>query len=221
VNEVTFWSSVWDGCFRAFQIDNVFLTEETQSRIGVHSEFGDVSRFFLSNSLAAAGLRRDELVVFRMEDHNRDFRNVTSLYRTRLSSEMGAPRSLDAGSVMTGDLLSGQWYAADNGHRWMGKSAEVKLAGPKSADQKLHITGYCPEGLSAWKPPAITVTADGKTLGFSKLENCRTSFTLDLALPREAVGKPSISVGVTVDRTFQVPGDTRDLGLPFGTFAVK
>jgi hypothetical protein len=60
-----------------------------------------------------------------------------------------------------------------------------------------------------------------RLVGKAVLKDADSRFELRFALPAELVGKPRIDLRVEISRTFQVGGDSRELGLTFGTLSVK
>jgi hypothetical protein len=97
--------------------------------------------------------------------------------------------------------------------------ATLRLAGPAHPGERLFLRGNCAAEELRGGPLTITVTVDGSPLPASKIDD--TGFELALPLPPAEVGKPEMSVAVSVDRTFRPEGESRDLGLAFGEIAVR
>ena len=70
-------------------------------------------------------------------------------------------------------------------------------------------------------PLNVTVGVDGATVGQAALTQPDAVFELNFPVPPEAVGKPKIEVAIEVDRTFVAPSNPRELGLVFGSIAVR
>src|SRR6185437_964491 len=125
------------------------------------------------------------------------------------------PSHIDVADPLITYLLGPEWLPKEVDHRWMGKSATVKLAGPSGPGQSLYLLATAVEG-GATK---LTVFADGVALGSAATHP--GTFETRFALPDALVGKDEITVRVEVDRTSSSPSDPRALGLAFGTFAVR
>jgi hypothetical protein len=103
----------------------------------------------------------------------------------------------------------------------MPKRATLRLAGPRSAGQKLYLNGWAPEKLFTEGPLKVFVSVNGRPLGVATLVGGGQIFELAFDLPAELVGVESIEVAVESARTFRAPPDVRDLSLRFGAFAVR
>jgi hypothetical protein len=116
--------------------------------------------------------------------------------------------------------LSGDWYRIESGFRWMGRSANVRLAGPARKGEHLSISGFVPKTVLARGPIHLSVSVDGSPLGALAIrypDQIEAAFPL----PDSCVGRPSITVGLSVDHTATVPNDARKFGMVFGHFEVK
>ena len=103
----------------------------------------------------------------------------------------------------------------------MPKQATVRLGGPASPDQKLHITGYCPARQLEKGPLKLTVSVEGHAYPPVFLTQPDAQFNLTFGLPSGLVGKERMEVGLEVDRTFVSRFPTRTLGLVFNSFAIR
>jgi hypothetical protein len=133
---------------------------------------------------------------------------------------MEEPRKVDAGNALYAGQLGAGWFDSDGGIRWMSKHAAVRLGGPQRPGEKLSLRGYCPAGLVAQGPVKLAAAIDGESVFSASLSSGDQLFELSFALPASAVGKASIQVSLGLERTFTPPGETRALGLVFGTFRV-
>jgi len=124
-------------------------------------------------------------------------------------------------NALAADYLRGEWYRDESGHRWMAKKAGAVLAGPASQNEQLHLAGYCPAAQVAAGPLTGRVLVDGEEIGQLRLTRGDTGFQAAFPLPSETMGKPSVEVTIELPRTFRAPGDSRDLGLVFGSFEVR
>ena len=128
--------------------------------------------------------------------------------------------NLDVGNPIFADLLEGAWYAIEFGHRWMGKSALLHIAGPPDLNRKLYIMGYCDAVLLDPGPVTATFRADGVKIGSATLADANKVFHLVYSMPESSVGKAKVTTLIEVSHTVR-PAGVRDLGLVFGTFAIR
>jgi len=128
---------------------------------------------------------------------------------------------VDVGNPDYAARLGPTWYSPENGFRWAPKSASVYVAGPKSQEERLHVTGFAPAPLLASGPATLVFRADGTEIGRATVSKPGESFALEFALPAKTIGQKTVEISVETSRTFRPPGDTRELGMVFGTFAVR
>jgi hypothetical protein len=67
----------------------------------------------------------------------------------------------------------------------------------------------------------LAVTLDGIPLAQLQLMRPGASFDFSVPLPPAATGKPRVEITLEVDRTSVIPPDVRELGLAFGTIAIR
>ncbi|HWB83714.1 MAG TPA: hypothetical protein VG675_06215 [Bryobacteraceae bacterium] len=217
VDSDLFWSGVRDHPFWLLGMQHVYLAPGSESRINNQNRDEDLPEFVLPPGVTANALARDQLVIYAVA--GRQLRNITSVYRVANSMDQ-LPSRVDAGSPLTAYLLGPEWYGVDGNHRWMPKRATLRLAAPAAPGEKLYLDGNCPEetvknGLS------VSVTVNGIAEPPARISPNDTSFDLAFPLPDSVVGKSELSITVEVNRTLRPPGDERELGLAFGTFAVR
>jgi hypothetical protein len=141
-------------------------------------------------------------------------RDVTPIFR--VTAERGD--FVDTADSRSASRLGSGWYESEGRLRWMGKSATVKLWDPDSGSQKLQVTGYAPR---AAVPVTLRFSADGMEIGAEVVKAPDKPFSLQFALPDSLVGREEIELKIEVSRTFHAPGDARELGMAFGTFAIR
>ena len=141
-------------------------------------------------------------------------RDVTPIYRTVVRRE----DLVDVADSRSASQLGPGWYPAEDRLRWMGKSATLKLWGPDSPSQKLHITGYAPKAVV---PVTLRFTIGSHDIGMRDVKSPDRPFSFEFALPASLVGQPEIELKIEASRTYRPPGDARDLGMGFGTFAIR
>ena len=220
VDNTLFWAGVWYGGFRAADLPVVYLAPGSESRITPDPNLGGPQDFILPAQTLRTGLLGGQLRVYSI--NNDGLTEVTGSYlrkalqSTNLSEE---PMRIDLASPVIQAFLSGGWHAAENGHRWMTQQAGVRLGGPRTSAQTLHLTGYCPAEQVGAGPLTMSVSVDGKPLKPARLRE--GAFDVSFPLPPELVGKKEIEVTIHVDHTFRPPNDARDLGLSFSVLEIR
>jgi hypothetical protein len=181
-----------------------------------------VRQFVLPATATADALNTGKVVVYSTSGER--LKNITGRYGSALQLQHVSgetPRRVDVANDLLGNLLGKTWYPRDDKHRWMPKQATVRIGGPTSARQRLHISGYCPAGQLEKGALPLSLSVDGKALPPVKIQPGIEQFAFDFALPAELVGKESVEVAVEVGRTFTPPGEDRELGLVFGVFEIR
>jgi hypothetical protein len=145
-------------------------------------------------------------------------RDITAMFDASLRAEFAATHRsfVDVGDARLASHLGDGWYAPENGFRWMSKVASVELAGPASAAARLYVKGY---GGAA--PVTLRFRASGQDVGSFTVREVKQPFSADFALPAKLVGQYAIEVSIECSSTFRPEGDSRDLGMIFGTFAIR
>jgi len=215
-----FWAGVFHHPFRAFGVSDVYLTPGSEKYIEPHPETGPVSDFVLPSGPALHAIKNDQIVVYRV---GFPLKAITSAYDEAAIDNLSPapPRRIDAGSPLMAYLLGPEWYDRDEGHRWMPKRATLRIGGPRSLSEKLHLKGFLAAVQVAQGALPVRVTVDGMALPEQMLQPAGTWFQLEFPLPNQAVGKEELEIAVEVGRTFLVGADTRPLGLNFGTFEIR
>ncbi|MBI5083775.1 MAG: hypothetical protein HZB13_04160 [Acidobacteria bacterium] len=220
VNSDVFWSGFFDRPARLFGLTQVYLAPGSAEAIDRHEDLGDVSQYICSTVTAARALSDGKAVVYRFDGAR--LHNITrSFYRNLPPGSLKMrPEMVEVGQEAFERDLGEGWYAPDGGWRWMGKRAEVMLAAPSKAGQKLYVKGYCPE---RWldQPIELTVWGAGWKLGSVSITRASASFEYTFDLPPELVGLPEMKVTLEVDRTNRPAEDPRELGLTFGQLGLR
>ena len=221
VDDSLFGGALLDGAFPAMGLSEVYLAPGSETSIRIDPKLGRVSDSVLPPEMVAEALRKDRLVVY--EAGGPRLRNITQSYaRTfELPPRSAAPRRVDAGEPLAAPFLGPAWHDPEGGFRWMPKSATVRIGGPRSAAERLHVSGFCPGIQLAAGPIEMTVTADGEPLGVVRITKGDARFAFDFSLPAKLIGKPSMEVGITLGHTSKIPGDQREKGLVFGVFEMR
>ena len=222
VDEAIFDGAFWDGAFRAFGVEGVYADpgERAQLAAATVMQGQDLSSYFLDPADFQRGLLQHRVNVLSIAGP------IPVDVTARFEAEAQAaprllPHRVDAGSALSTDYLRGEWYGLESDHRWMGKTAGVMLAGPQTAGEQLRLAGYCASGQTALGPLTGKILVDGVEVGKLRVIAGDAPFDAAFPLPAGLSGKPSIEVTVQLGRTFRAPGDTRDLGLVFGSFEVR
>lgn len=225
VSSDLYWAAVNDNPFRVYGVQDVFLTPGSEGNIEAHPELGDPGEFVLPAAQTLSLFARRKAVVYSAAgvDQGGRLTNITTLYGALARGQLkpAASRRVDAGHPAFADQLGEGWYPAEGGYRWMPRRAVVWLGGPRSAEERLHIRGYCPAEHMAKGPVRMTVWVDGTRLGEVEIDQAGTEFRYEFALPLEAVGRERLEVVVETDRTVVPAGETRELGLAFGVLRVR
>lgn len=213
VDDDQFFNAVSDKAFALIGADGVYLTPGTEKRVTQHPEWDRVENYILAPSVAATAVERGQAEVYDVR--GAVLRNITSRYAQTLNGDE-LPLRVSASEPLTSYLLGPEWYALDTDHRWMGRSASLRMGAPPKAGEELYLTGYCAPGLG---DAQVTVTVNGIPLKPAAVPP--GAFELSFALPDQVTGQHEMHVSVELSKTFRPPGETRDLGLSFGVFEVK
>lgn len=219
IDDDIFWSGIYDSPFRIFGWNDVFVTPDCRAQIHEEPHLGPVDPYILPESAVVQALRDQSAVVYSFED--RRLRNITGPYQLLLDSQPPPPLSarVDVGAPFFKDQLGEGWYSLEAGFRWSGKHAVVYLLGPATPGQKLTLYGFATEQQLKMGPLHFALTFDGRPAPPKIID--QGEFHLAYDLPPDLVGRPKIEVAFTLDRTFQVPSDGRDMGVVFGEFAIR
>lgn len=215
-----FWFGLNDAPNRLYGATEVFLTPGEEKNIDLHPELGDLTPWVCSKGTVARAVENGEAVVYRIEPAV--LRNITRRYRKGIPADWKSlrPRMVNVGLAVYAEDLGAGWHPPDGDWRWMSRRAEVRLAGPTEASEHLEVSGSCPESILD-KPIQLTVRVDGHWLADVQITRLNASFQYLFPLPKELLGRPGILVELSVDRTVTLPGDTRELGLPFGRIGIR
>ena len=221
VDSELFWAAVTDRPFPLVGVNEVYLVPEAGSQIEAHTELAEISDYVIPQGPMLNALSAEVAVVYDVSGEK--LRNITKQYsataKTRFKPEPA--RRVDVGKSMFSGQIGAGWYQIEDGYRWMPKRASLSLGGPRSASEKLYITGYCPAAQVEQGPVNLTVFVAGEPLSTVKLKDGDARFDFSFPLPEKLLGSESIEVSLSVDRSFSAPGDPRELGAAFGVFAIR
>ncbi len=198
--------------FQALDIPDVYLAEDS-----ARNDFDRV----LPAGVAARAVLDNELVMYSLT--NGRPRNVTYQYEWNAAavSDKDVPRTVDAGSRFMQYLLGSTWYPLEVDHRWMPQRASFRIGGPKTPNDRLILTGYCPEEQIGSVPLVLRVSVNGNPLPEVEFSKPEAPFTRSFRLPPDLTGSGSLEVSLWVNRTFAASAGGRPLGLAFGTFEIR
>lgn len=221
VDNDLYWNAFYPDPFRLIGITQIFLVPGSERNIDPHPEMGGISRFVMEPGAAALAIKSGQAIVLGLE--GRQLRDVSNVYQKQKARGLDG-REVDWVNVADAkyaDRLGDGWYPAENGFRWMTQKATLIMERPKKTGQTLKITGYCPAVLVAKGPVQASFRAGNVAIGTANLKTPNEAFELQFNLPPELVGSSTMDVEITVSRTITVAGDTRSLGLIFGTLALQ
>jgi hypothetical protein len=205
--------------FHAAGLDQVYLSPDTD--FPTFPGLEPPSFFSLPVGPALNGLAAGEVEVY--QPGRERIRNITASYRTwaRQNLSISTPSKVDAGIPLMQYLLGSTWYPLEGSHRWMPATATIRIAAPRSPNQKLVVTGYCPQEQTSSGPLQLHISIDGKEISGEEFYKPEMPFVRIVNLPPSLVGKPDMELGLAVNRTFQGVERGRNLGLAFGTFEIR
>jgi hypothetical protein len=221
VDSQLFWTGIVFNPFRVLGISDVYLDPESVTRIAPQPGLGKVSDFVIPGGTLRRALEENRAVIYAVEPKR--LRGVTLPYlvKARERWEAEEPSRVDVGNKSSAGQLGSMWYPIENGNRWMPKVATVRLRAPRSADEKLYVSGWCPPQQTERGRMWVNFSVDGKALPQVVSLRRAGMFQLALRLPPIRAGAKTVEIGIEAERTFRVPPDQRDLALVFGAFEIR
>jgi hypothetical protein len=214
------WSGLFDQPERLFGAREVYLLPQGNEQIDLHPELGDVTNLTAQKVAVARALSRGDAVVYSYEGTL--MRNITRKTARNIPAEwaQGHPRRVRVGLPQFAEDLGSGWEPSEGDWRWMGRRAEVRLAGPSKDGEKLFVQGYCPPG-SLETPVHLTVSADGMKLGSFEVTRANSSFEASFDLPKALMGRAAMTVLLETDRAVSGGSDGRELSLTVGSVGLR
>jgi hypothetical protein len=102
----------------------------------------------------------------------------------------------------------------------MPRRATVRLAGPTSIKERLRLEGYCPGLQLRGGPLHLFLTVDGIPIEGTQINDPNAVFDRLFVLPPSLIGRRTIHVEISVDRTTPGPNGA-ELGLVFDTISIR
>jgi hypothetical protein len=214
--------AVAHSAFWALDIPDVYLTAESAREIPQFGALARAADFTLPTAAGALGVLNGQIEVYSVARGVP--RNVTSSYElaaAELPSGKEFPRRVDVGVQFLGYLLGSSWYPLEGNHRWMPQRASLRMGGPRSTNEELILTGYCPAGQVSQGPLKLRVSVNGITLHETEFSKPESPFSRSFSLPPGLVGKDYVDVTLEVSRTLRAAVGARELGLAFGVFEIR
>jgi hypothetical protein len=215
ITDEIFWSGIVDNAFPLAGTRAVYLTPGTEKQIVPHPANGDPSPFLIPPGPAWHALTREEAVVYSAAEER--LRNITKIYTSTMPPEWenAMPPRVDVANPAEAYLLGEGWYELEGNHRWMARKATLHLAGPKTAQAKLHASG-----IGGPASTRVILTVDGTKLPERSVLALQ-AFDLEWPVPQEAIGKASVEIVIEADKAGVPPAYGRELGLVFGVVETR
>jgi hypothetical protein len=221
VDNELFQSGFQDDPFRLLGVQQIYFVPGGEKGIEARADLGGVSRFLASPRQELNLIDESKARVLSVATN--DTHDITRAYQLLLRADPRATRIdfVDVGDRAYAENLGPEWYPGEQSFRWMPKRATVKLSAPAAASQRLFITGYAPAAVFASGPVTLRVTASGRQVGSVVIRKPDEQFSFDFPLPPDFIGQESMEVAVEADKVLRSPSDNRELGMVFGTFAIR
>lgn len=211
INENLFIEGVYHNCFALVSAARVYLTKDNANQLKPYREMKELSDLTLPTEDFELGIRADTLVVFKYEKDR--LRNTTLGYQATLSPRSNAPpKRVVVALPYFAYLLSKDWYTAEDGYRWMPKSAEVTIGGPSSAKEMLQVKGFCGAAQLRNGPILLSVEVNKVAMQDTEIKDCSQPLLLKFPLQAFA-GQQQLKVVFRVNKTNRIEPDIRDLGI--------
>jgi hypothetical protein len=201
VDEQLFRAGVYHHPFTIFGVSAVYLTPG--SALGEDYE--------LSAGLTVHGLNHNQIVVYQVGGPR--LKAITSIYEKTVAQKLSTdpPRRLEMANPLMAYLLGPEWYAPEEGFRWMPHRATLRIGGPRTRSDKLYLEGFGP-------PNELRLSVDGTPLSLKIVDN---PFLCVLSLPDQSAGRNQMEISIEAVHTFRAGTDGRDLSVAFRSIEVR
>ena len=229
VSDDLYLDALAHSAFRMLDIPEVYLSPESVPQVlRLDPANPDAASYILATGPTVHALLKENLVVYSAGTER--LRNVTTLYERGVEQRFGwdvskhVPSRLDAAEPLMAYLLGPTWYSPEGTFRWMPSRASFRIGVPKAStvpngSYQLLLTGYCPPEQSQSGPLTLSVLVDGKEISATTISKPETSFSRTFSLPFDFVGRDSVEITLSVNRTLSRSG--LPLGLAFGVFEIR
>jgi hypothetical protein len=221
VDNELFQTGFEDNPFLLAGIEHAYLAPGTETVVQARADLGGIKRFRISNEQCLRLIESNQARVLEVTTAG-PLRDVTSSFEVIMRAEYLATHRnfVDVGNPLYASRLGSTWYPMENGFRWMPRVASVQLGGPSSLSEHLYVTGYGAAPALASGPVELRFRADGQELGRATVRQPNQKFAFNFPLPAKLIGQYAIEVTIEAGKTFRPAGDSRELGMIFGTFAI-
>jgi len=226
VSDDLYQDAIAHSAFRTLGISGVYLAPEQLPQVQrLDSQNPDAIGYVLPAGAVVHALEKESLVVYSATGEH--LRSVTSAYEQTAGQRFGwdnkknVPNRVDVASPLMAYLLGSTWYSPEGTFRWMPSRASLLIGGPRTANAKLVLSGYCPPEQTQSAPLIFSVLVDGEFLSEAKISKPETSFSRTFSLPPSLLDRNSVEVTVAVDRTLSKGAENNPLGLAFGVFEIR
>jgi hypothetical protein len=219
VDEQLFRAGMYHHPFSVVGVTSVYLTPGSAGRIGPLDV--RVENYELSSGPTVHGLDHNQIVVYKVG--GRRLKAVTATYINTAAQKLDTnpPHLVELASPLFAYLLGPEWYAPEEGFRWMPRRATLRLGGPRTRSQRLYLNGFCSPAELRAAPMPVRVWLDGTLLGELLVRNGGNPFHASLPIPDQLVGKKQVEIAVEAGRTFRAGLDERQLSLAFSSFEIR
>jgi hypothetical protein len=220
IEDDLFHLGVQDDPFRLLGLKQVYLIPGGEDRIHARADLGGIARWVSTPQSVLHAIENGRGRVYQFAGNS--LFDITAGYRTILLADPRATRLdfVDAADPAFAAQLGPTWYKAEQGLRWMPKSATLRVSGPASASAKFYVTGYVPPAIVADGPVTLTFRAAGEKIGDGKLSS-DGNFSFEFPLPASLAGQHEIEIAIEASRVLHPASDPRDFGAAFGTFSIR
>ncbi|MBZ2186759.1 MAG: hypothetical protein K7J46_18790 [Bryobacter sp.] len=208
INDAVYDSALSDDALRLFPNINVRLVPRGG---GLPLRTWD-----LSESIIRSGFAKEAIIVYHFDGVR--LRDVTRQWERgrALSLASGLANELRAGDHLIAPQFLDGWFEIEQGRRWMGQNARVRLGYPTPTTGIAAVQAYCPEPL---RNVTLEIWQANTRLHRQTLQPGAVDFTF--ALPPAQSHTEEITLELRLNRTVTIPGDGRKLGLLFGTIRLQ
>lgn len=214
VGDGLFWSGIYDRPFSLVGATDTYLSPDAAEGLTAYPELFRAADYTLPREVVRERVARGEMVVYTVS--RRRLVDTTAMYRNGMDGG-GLAASVDFRQPVEEGLLGKEWYAAEDGFRWMPKEATVRLSGKGG---EVEVTGFTAaaqfEGFAELRVEAFW---NGVALGMQAVPKGREDFQLRFALPEGR--KEGGELQLRVDHVTTVAGDTRALGLAVTRIGIR
>lgn len=188
---------IYESGFRAFDVENVYLTPEARKTIQPEATDVTYEGAIVDAAVARHALIQDQAIVYDFSPGH--LRNITWSYTDFAEAHFSdaAPSRVQMGNPLYAYLLGPEWSAPERFVRWMPGRATLKIAAPKSPGERIVVSGFCWGEQLARGPVYLAVAADGIPLGETEMRGPDIRFEKTFPAPSPRAGKDASDLAIT------------------------